>query len=102
MHDDVVLRCQRTIERNPLRARMVADPLDHRWSSHRGNSAEPADPLITPYRAWRAPGSSYYEPRVAWRAFVMETVDLAIETRYPRRPDRYSSPGMVGTTPSHD
>jgi putative transposase len=30
-----LLFCQRYIERNPVRAGMVADPADYRWSSYR-------------------------------------------------------------------
>jgi len=33
--DDYLLRCQRYIELNPVRARMVDSPMAYRWSSHR-------------------------------------------------------------------
>jgi putative transposase len=32
------LRCYRYIELNPVRAGMVSDPADYRWSSHRRNA----------------------------------------------------------------
>lgn len=38
MRDDYMLRCQRYFELNSMRACMVADPADHRRSSHRSNS----------------------------------------------------------------
>lgn len=99
MHDDYVLRCQRTIELNPLRARMVADPLDYRWSSHRGNIAECVDPVITPNRAWRALGTSDFERPMAWRALVMEALDpdetqstrLHLQRQNLYGPDRFRS-----------
>jgi len=42
-----LLLCQRYIELNPVRAGMVADPADYRWSSYRANGLGQADPLLT-------------------------------------------------------
>src|SRR5262247_1018598 len=36
--DAYLLTCQRYIELNPVRARMVADPADYPWSSHAANA----------------------------------------------------------------
>jgi len=77
MEDAYFLRCQRYIELNPLRARMVHDPAHHRWSSHRGNTSSPADALLTPHRAWLALGPDTPSRHHAWRALVMETIDTA-------------------------
>lgn len=33
-----LLSCQRYIELNPVRAGMVRDPVDYRWSSYRANA----------------------------------------------------------------
>jgi putative transposase len=73
--DGYLLRCQRYIELNPLRARMVEDPAHYRWSSFRGNTMPPPDPLITPHRAWTALGPDATTRYRAWRAVVMETID---------------------------
>lgn len=75
--DPYFLRCQRYIELNPLRARMVEDPARYRWSSHRGNTAPPADTVLTPHRAWLALGQDDTSRHRAWRALVLETVDAA-------------------------
>jgi putative transposase len=75
MEDAYLLRSQRYIELNPLRARMVEDPAHYRWSSHRGNTAPPDDPLIRPHRAWLALGPDAATRHRAWRALVMETID---------------------------
>ena len=83
MDNDYLLRCQRYIELNPLRARMVEDPARYRWSSHRGNTTPPADPLITPHRAWLDLGPDMPTRHRAWRALVMDTVDPG-ETDYIR------------------
>ena len=77
MDDDYLLRCQRYIELNPLRACMVADPAHYRWSSHGANTRPPADPLITPHRAWLALGHDVAARHRAWRATVMASVDPA-------------------------
>jgi putative transposase len=47
-----VLACYRYIELNPVRAGMVVDPAEYRWSSHSANLAGAADPLLTPHPAY--------------------------------------------------
>jgi putative transposase len=44
-----LLTCHRYIELNPVRAGMVVAPRDYPWSSHRGNSGEHEDPLLSPH-----------------------------------------------------
>ena len=51
-----VLNCYRYIERNPVRAGMVARPGDHRWSSYAGNAALSHDVLLTPHVEYVALG----------------------------------------------
>lgn len=45
--DNYVLACYRYIEQNPVRATMVNDPAQYRWSSHLHNIGQRHDPLIT-------------------------------------------------------
>lgn len=48
-----VMRCQRYIELNPKRARMVRDPADYRWSSFRSNAGlERSVPIIQRHAAF--------------------------------------------------
>lgn len=47
--DDYLLLCQRYIELNPVRAGMVVDPAQYRWSSYRANGLGQADDLLTPH-----------------------------------------------------
>ena len=97
LDDAYFLRCQRYIELNPLRARMVADPAHHRWSSHRGNTSPPDDPLLSPHRAWLALGPDAPSRHRAWRTLVMETIDhaeteairLHLQRQYLYAPDRF-------------
>ena len=51
---DYLLHCHRYIELNPLRAAMMADPGDYRWSSYRHNAQGVTDPLLTPHPAYLA------------------------------------------------
>lgn len=52
--EDYLLRCYRYIELNPVRAGMVTDPLDYRWSSHACNAYGTHEPRITPHPAYLA------------------------------------------------
>lgn len=47
--DSYLLACMRYIELNPVRAAMVKNPADYRWSSYRYNGFGLHDPLITPH-----------------------------------------------------
>lgn len=73
--DRHVLQCQRYIELNPLRARMVADPADYRWSSFRHHALGEPSPIITPHTAMTSLGRSPHECRQIYRDLVMQTVD---------------------------
>lgn len=52
--DDYSLACYRYIELNPVRAGMVADPGEYRWSSYRGNAQGVFDPLLCAHAAFLA------------------------------------------------
>ncbi|MBI3546138.1 MAG: transposase [Gammaproteobacteria bacterium] len=47
--DRYLLICSRYIELNPVRARMVSQPGDYRWSSYRHNALGQTDTLLTPH-----------------------------------------------------
>jgi len=52
-----LIACYRYVERNPVRAGMVASASDYPWSSHNGNAGRAANRLLTPhpeYLAWRS------------------------------------------------
>ena len=67
MHLLVVLR---DIEANPLRARVVADPADYRWSSYQQHGLGHDDPLLSPFPGWAELGRTEAERRSRWRAKV--------------------------------
>lgn len=70
-----LLRCYRYIELNPVRAAIVADPADYRWSSHRCNALGKPDALVTPHPTYLTLGADARERERAFRALVMEAVD---------------------------
>lgn len=62
-----LLACMRYIELNPVRAGLVRDPADYRWSSHRANALGEADALLTPHALYLALGRGRAERCAAYR-----------------------------------
>jgi putative transposase len=63
-----LLRCHRYIELNPVRARMVGQPVDFAWSSHGCNAyGSPAHVAISQHDVFRALGTDDHERRRAYR-----------------------------------
>ena len=75
--DDYLLRCYRYIELNPVRAGMVADAGDYRWSSHACNAFGKADALIRPHPVYRTLGCAPATRCATYREMVMAEVDPA-------------------------
>ena len=68
--DAYLLRCQRYIELNPVRAGMVANPGDYPWSSYRYNAGMDASLFIVPHDVFSRVGATP-EERIAWyKAFL--------------------------------
>ena len=63
-----VLACYRYVERNPVRAGMVAAPGGYAWSSHRGNIGLADDKLLKPHAEYSALGSASDSPHSVYRA----------------------------------
>jgi putative transposase len=62
-----LLFCQRDIELNPVRAGLVTDPCDYRWSSYRATGLGQHDPLLTPHPWYLALGADDAKRRAAYR-----------------------------------
>ena len=71
------LACCRYVELNPVRARMVAHPRDHRWSSYRAHAEGAADPLAATHPLYDALGADAAERRRAYRALFRDALDGA-------------------------
>jgi len=77
-----LLQCYRYIELNPVRAGLVVDPAQYRWSSYQANGLGVASSLRTPHAEYLALGDS--QTRLAnYRALFSTQLehDLATEIR---------------------
>jgi putative transposase len=76
-----LLRCQRYIEMNPVRAGLVLRPEDFHWSSHRYHVAGVADDLVTPHTMFLSLGESEAVRRRAYAAlFEAQALDDEIQS----------------------
>lgn len=70
------LTCLRYIELNPVRAGLVRDPGDYKWSSFRAHAFGTPANLWTPNESYLSLGSSSATRQKAWRALVGEVLDM--------------------------
>ncbi len=66
--------CQRYIELNPVRARMVDQPGQHIWSSYRANAHGAVDLLITPHHLYTALAQDSHGRQAAYRDLFEEAL----------------------------
>ncbi|MFH1654522.1 MAG: transposase [Pseudomonadota bacterium] len=72
---DEVLLCVMTYgDLNPVRANMVTDPKDHKWSSYCYYAYGEADPLITPAQSYLNLGKNDHERREEYRRMVRTVI----------------------------
>jgi putative transposase len=72
-----LLFCQHYIELNPVRAGMVTDPANYRWSSYRTNGLGQPDPLLTAHPLYLALGTDDEARRAAYRDLFRIALDDA-------------------------
>ena len=72
--DRYLLACLRYIELNPVRAAIVAQPWDYRWSSVHGHLGLRADARLTPHAGYLALGCHANEREMAYRRVLMEAL----------------------------
>jgi putative transposase len=68
--DEHLLVVLRYIEANPVRARMVADPGEYRWSSYQAHGLGRPDPLLSPMPELAALGRTPSARQARWRRKV--------------------------------
>ncbi len=103
--EDCLLTCQRYIELNPVRADMVADPGQYRWSSYRHHAFGQPDQLVTPHPLYLALGQDEASRLVAYRALFRSQLDaealadirLAIAQGQPLGNDRFKEAVCAAT-----
>jgi putative transposase len=72
-----LLLCQRYIELNPIRARMVSDPGDCPWSRYRTNALGEANTILSPHALYLALAADDAPRREVYRDFFRTAVDDA-------------------------
>ena len=73
--DAYVLACYRYIELNPVRAGMVSDPADYRWSSYASNAGIEPAAWITPHPTFASLGSSPERAALRYRELFRDAID---------------------------
>jgi putative transposase len=72
--DRYLFACQRYIELNPVRARMVPTPEQYPWSSYRCNALGTADPVIAAHALYTALGDSDDARRSRYRSLFADPI----------------------------
>jgi putative transposase len=90
--------CMRYVELNPVRAGLVSDPVDYRWSSYHANALGIEDPLVVPHPLYLAMGKTPADRQHHWRGLCREAVpsDQLFEIR-----DATRRGGVLGEMPTH-
>ena len=73
--DRYLLTCYRYIELNPVRAGMVENPGDYRWSSYRFNAYGQPDRLVTTHPEYLKLGADESERHHAYRELFRHKID---------------------------
>jgi len=93
-----LLTCMRYIELNPVRANMVNDPAQYRWSSYRYNGLGQADERIAPHPLYLELGKDEGVRQEAYRALfrieldgaALSDIRLALAQGQPLGSERFS------------
>ena len=70
-----LLSCLRYIELNPVRAGMVSDPGDYRWSSYRAHAFGVKAQLWSPHRLYLELADSRRRRQQTWREMIADAVN---------------------------
>ena len=73
--EEYLLTCMRYIELNPVRANMVSDPAQYRWSSYRHNGLGQMDEQVTPHPLYLALGEDATSRQAAYRSLFRSELD---------------------------
>lgn len=69
-----LITCLRYIELNPVRAGMVSDPGDYRWSSYSTHAFGDRPKLWTPHNLYTSLGATPEERQKSYRALISQTL----------------------------
>ncbi len=96
--EEYLLTCMRYIELNPVRANMVNEPSQYRWSSYRHNGLGQMDERIIPHSLYLALGKDEIERLAEYRGLFRSELDdaaiseirLALAQGQPLGSERFS------------
>jgi len=66
--------CMRYVELNPVRAGLVSDPSEYRWSSYSANALGVHSQLVAPHSLYMALGESAASRQQSWRELCCEAI----------------------------
>jgi putative transposase len=75
-----LITCLRYIELNPVRAGMVSDPGNYRWSSYGAHAFGDRPKLWTPHNLYTSLGATRLEQQITYRALISERLDTDVVT----------------------
>ena len=78
--DSYLLACCRYVELNPVRARMVSEPMDYMWSSYRVRVQEDIDDWLDYDPCYLAIGRADFERRERYARFVQQGIEKSEQT----------------------
>jgi len=92
-----LLACQRYIEMNPVRAGMVDNPAEYRWSSYGANAHGVSNPIISKHAEYRSLGHSLEACQAAYQELFdgcfdedeMGLLRAALQTGTPLGDDKF-------------
>jgi putative transposase len=88
--------CMRYVELNPVRAGLVVEPVDYRWSSYRANALGIEDGVIVPHSLYMSLGESAACRQQSWRELCRQTIPA--EELLELRADIRRGTRLVGAT----
>ncbi len=80
--DEYLLQCCRYVELNPVKAGMVADPIDYPWSSYRNKLGDLEENWIDVDECFKSLGNSNEVRRQRYREFVLDKVSASKEQKF--------------------
>lgn len=73
--ESYLLSCQRYIELNPVRAKMVARSEDYPWSSYRANAQGENNALLTPHPCYKTLGLNNIDRQAHYRELFLNQIE---------------------------
>ena len=76
--DNYLLHCQRYIELNPVRAKMVEHPADYQWSSYRSNAQGDTTKLVKPHFMYEGLGLTEIMRQTSYRELFRNDLEASL------------------------